>query len=253
MRLSALGQRLARCGGRLFQRLRQLRWALTEYPYYTRSYAQEGEDVLLLRLLEGKGRGFYVDVGAHHPKRFSNTYLFYQLGWRGINVDATPGSMKLFAAQRPRDINIEAAIACDSGDRTFYLFDEPALNCFDPALAQERTSSGYKLVALQSVRTRRLADLLSAALPPGQPIDFLTVDAEGADLEVLRSNDWRRFRPRFVLVEDLARSAEVLAQSEVRAFLGDQQYRLCAKTLNTLVFQDAAPQPAAAPERAEHR
>ena len=61
--------------------------------HYQKSYAQEGEDLILYRMIYGKiDKGFYVDVGAHHPKRFSNTYFFYRKGWRGINVEPMPGS-----------------------------------------------------------------------------------------------------------------------------------------------------------------
>src|SRR5688500_1685041 len=67
------------------------------------SYALEGEDMVLRRLFEGKTRGFYVDVGAHHPRRFSNTYYFYRRARRGINIDAAPGSMEAFNRDRSRD------------------------------------------------------------------------------------------------------------------------------------------------------
>ena len=60
------------------------------------SYSQEGEDLVLRKIFKKQDKGFYVDVGAHHPKRFSNTFLLYKKGWNGINIDATPGSMKLF-------------------------------------------------------------------------------------------------------------------------------------------------------------
>ena len=70
-------------------------------------YSQNGEDLILNRFLENKKNGFYIDIGAHHPIRFSNTYLFYKKGWRGINIDAMPGSMDLFNKIRSRDINIE--------------------------------------------------------------------------------------------------------------------------------------------------
>jgi len=75
------------------------------------SYSQEGEDLILERFFEGMNTGFYVDVGAFHPKRFSNTYIFYKKGWHGINIDARPGSMKLFNFVRPRDINLEIPIS----------------------------------------------------------------------------------------------------------------------------------------------
>lgn len=84
--------------------------------FHTKSYSQEGEDLLLSRIFGDKKDGFYIDVGAHHPFRFSNTYLLYKRGWRGINIDAMPGSMKLFNRFRPRDINIECGVASGGGE-----------------------------------------------------------------------------------------------------------------------------------------
>ena len=79
--------------------------------YMNPSYSIEGEDRIVRALLwEKHDKGFYVDVGAHHPFRFSNTYLFYTQGWSGINIDATPGSMKAFNKYRPRDINLEVGV-----------------------------------------------------------------------------------------------------------------------------------------------
>lgn len=76
------------------------------YGFSTRSYSQEGEDMILRRIFGSQTSGFYIDVGAHHPKRFSNTYFFYKKGWAGINIDAMPGSMKAFQKVRYRDIEI---------------------------------------------------------------------------------------------------------------------------------------------------
>ena len=96
----------------------QVKWALEKLfdflrwdPWQVRSWSQEGEDMILHRIFGGKKSGFYVDVGAHHPKRFSNTYFFYCHGWRGINIDAMPGRMKLFNQWRPKDINLEMGVA----------------------------------------------------------------------------------------------------------------------------------------------
>src|SRR5215510_10661697 len=79
----------------LIDRLRRVRRALP-VGYRRTSFSQQGEDLILARLFEGQRRGFYVDVGAHHPRRFSNTFLLYRRGWRGLNIDAAPGSMRLF-------------------------------------------------------------------------------------------------------------------------------------------------------------
>src|SRR5437868_6288327 len=82
------------------------------------SYSQDGEDLVLSRFLSSENKGFYVDVGAHHPTRFSNTYFFYKKGWRGINIDAMPGSMIAFDKMRPRDTNVEAAISDNDSEIT---------------------------------------------------------------------------------------------------------------------------------------
>src|SRR4051812_23180628 len=88
------------------------------HAFQVPAFAQEGEDRLLLRLLEGAPAGFYVDVGAHHPQRFSTTFAFYLAGWRGINIDPRSGTRALFDRIRPRDINLELAVGA-SGARAY--------------------------------------------------------------------------------------------------------------------------------------
>jgi hypothetical protein len=83
-------------------------------PFGRITYSQEGEDMVLARLFEGLGRpGFYVDIGAHHPVRFSNTFYFYRRGWHGVNVDALPGTAMLFQRMRPRDKTIECGVGVE--------------------------------------------------------------------------------------------------------------------------------------------
>lgn len=199
-------------------------------------YAQDGEDLILDRLLDGQPAGFYVDVGAHHPLRFSNTYLFYLRGWRGINIDAEPGSMRPFRRYRSRDINVECGVAAQPGKLPYYRFNEPALNTFDQAEARLKDRPPYRFVERVDVAVRRLDDLLTEYLPVGQGIDFLTIDVEGKDREVLESNDWSRFRPRFVLAETLRTDMLNLSSCPVVQFLSDRGYKPVAKAYNTSFF-----------------
>src|SRR5262245_5522584 len=132
-------------------------------PYFVRSYSQEGEDLLLRRILNGQQKGFYVDVGAHHPMRYSNTYLFYKLGWRGINVDAMPGSMELFRKVRPRDINVEAAISETGEILKYYMMDDPALNGFVSEVNLDiYVKSGRKLIGTRDIQTQTMRTLLES-------------------------------------------------------------------------------------------
>lgn len=203
-----------------------------------RSYSQHGEDMILRGLLVDVQRGFYVDVGAYQPKRFSNTYFFYQQGWSGINIDARPGSMVQFDRQRPRDINIEAAVGPDGKRMTYFAFREPAYNSLDREIVQERVKDGREVTAEIEMTTTPLRDVLSAHLPKHRKIHFLSVDVEGLDLEVLQSNDWQTFRPKYVLVECTASTLRELEGDAVYRFLCGHGYALVAKTLITGVFAD---------------
>jgi FkbM family methyltransferase len=204
------------------------------------SYSQEGEDRVLTRFLDGRKAGFYVDVGAHHPVRFSNTYLFYERGWRGINVEPSPGAIEAFHSLRHRDINVRSGVAENSGELIYYVFDDPALNTFDRDLMREREAkTPYRVVATSTVKVERLDKILAAHLPEGQAIDFMSVDVEGFDLQVLRSNDWSRYRPELVLVEALDFSLQSPKQHPVHVFMISVGYELAAKTLNTLFYREA--------------
>lgn len=209
------------------------------HRYGVISYSQEGEDMILRRLFETRRGGFYVDVGAHHPQRFSNTYYFYRQGWSGINIDAAPGSMKPFDRQRSRDINVEAAIDKETRELPYFMFNESALNTFDEKLAESRNKAPYRIEKTVSLRTTRLKDLLDEYLPAGQTIDFISIDVEGFDLNVLESSDWIRYRPRCIIVESLDMRLSRAADHPVVKFLAQHRYELLAKSLNSLIFAES--------------
>ena len=220
--------------------LRRSIYALFWDPWHRSSWSQEGEELILARLFGDQPKGFYVDVGAHHPKRFSNTYYFYKRGWRGINIDAMPGSMKAFNRIRARDINIEMGIGKEQGTLEYYLFNEPALNGFAKELSDSRDQSDnpYKIIGTQIIEIRPLSHVLNEHLPAGCPIDFMSVDVEGLDLDVLRSNNWTHYRPRYVLAEILDSSLHEIENHEVAKFMASVGYRIYAKCVFTVIFMD---------------
>ncbi|MDF1524992.1 MAG: FkbM family methyltransferase [bacterium] len=207
--------------------------------YAVQSYSQEGEDLLVMSLLENRRDGFYVDVGAHHPKRFSNTQIFYESGWSGINIEPNPEALEKFRVHRKRDVNLCMGVGLEKGSMEYYVLDEPALNSFDQALTRERLSRGKcRLVETLEVQVLPLKEILQKwALK--RSIDFLNVDAEGMDLEVLRSNDWNSFRPRVVAVELLESATEEIVSGDIYSFLSELGYRLIAKTQRTGLFMSA--------------
>ena len=200
-------------------------------------FSQEGEDLLLRRMFPENHSGFFVDVGAHHPIRFSNTWILYLRGWRGINIDATPGSMDLFRRYRPRDVNVECAVSDRTDASCFHLFEEKALNTFDAALAARYVERGWPMLGKIELRPRPLASILAEHMPPGKGIDIMSVDAEGEDLAVLSSNDWNRFRPSVLVIEVLdTPMAELSSHAAVR-FLAGKGYEPTSRLLNSVILR----------------
>ncbi|MBL7780872.1 MAG: FkbM family methyltransferase [Saprospiraceae bacterium] len=222
------------------QSLRSLIISVLDYIRHKKSYSQDGEDVVLYSFFGHKKgyKGFFVDVGAHHPVRFSNTWMLYRKGWRGINIDPTPGCMKPFNWLRPGDINLELGVGSTSGVLTFYCFNEPALNTFNKQVAEERnTGKPYRIVKSIDVPIKTLSQILQENLPQGQHIDFISIDVEGLDLDVLRSNDWSLFRPSYILVEDTRFHIKQVSQSEINNYLESIGYQIIAVLQRTLIYQ----------------
>jgi len=222
--------------------LRKLTYPLRERIFdlhSTKSYSQEGEDLVLRRVFEGRKSGFYVDVGAHHPHRFSNTNLFYKAGWHGINIEPNPDSIADFKRLRQRDINLQCGVSDIEQHLTYYKFNEPALNTFDPDIVDDRLNkTTYKVVQKIIVPVLRLDHILDDHLAAGQKIDFLTVDVEGLDLQVLESNNWSAYRPAMVLAESLCSNLADASENEIARFMSAQGYSVFAKTYNTWMFKD---------------
>lgn len=207
--------------------------------YANLSYSQEGEDLILNRFFDKKQYGFFLDIGAHHPRRFSNTYIFYLKGWRGINIDALPGTKNIFDAERPEDINLEVGISELESDLTYYSFNEPALNTFDKLEAEKKNGlQNYFIEKEIKIKTFPLSYILDKYLQPNQHIDFMTIDVEGLDLQVLKSNNWDKYKPNLILVEELRTNIiGIIKSSAIYSFLTKRGYVLYFRSFNTSFYK----------------
>lgn len=199
------------------------------------SYAHFGEDLVVLSLLRDKlpgAKGCYIDVGAFDPILHSNTYLLYQHGWRGLNIDASPDRLARFASTRPGDTNVVAAVSDAVREMVFLEYPTSGTS---RAIAPDdpiRTNAlGEQPTSVTPCRTRTLTDLLEQ-YDPVEGIDFLNVDCEGLDLDVLRGLDWTRWTPRIIAVE--ANTPE--ARDEIVEYLAIKEFQLVARHLVTLIF-----------------
>jgi FkbM family methyltransferase len=202
-------------------------------------FGQEAEDAVLAELFGAElGRkGFFVDVGAHHPTRYSNTWKFYQLGWRGINIDPTPGCMVEFNKLRPEDTNLEIGVSAREAERSFYCYNEPALNGIDNDRREELAESPYKLEKIIEVRTKPLSDILSAHGVVLKSPNFLSIDVEGLEMEVLQSSSWDRYLFEWILIEQRANDLTTIDQTSPWLFLSSKGYQAVACTGRTVIYK----------------
>ncbi len=207
---------------------------LDKIRFKSEYFAQCGEDAVLYGIFYKKikrgEKGVFVDVGAYHPIIYSNTYFFYKLGWRGINIDACPGSMKKFIKKRPYDTNLEIGIDEIAGESTFYVLNKKStMNTFSKSNLQKHNMLDMVQKEVK-VKTSTIEEILDNYLE-NQEIDFLNVDAEGVDFKVLKSNNWLKYRPNVIIVEIQCKDIEDVKANETSKFLLDLDYKIIAKNV----------------------
>jgi len=175
------------------------RWQTRVRRWVFGSHAQYGEDLHIDAIL-GVERPFYVDVGANHPVELSNTWRFYRRGGRGINIEPDPSAFPAIAARRPLDINLPIGIGTATGSLPFFRMSASTLSTFSENDANLSLKDGYRIVETVQVAVRPLGEVLAEHRPSG-PIDFCSIDVEARELDILASNDWRRFRPTLIVLE----------------------------------------------------
>lgn len=182
--------------------------------------------------------GFYVDVGAYHPRAVSNTALLHDAGWRGINIEPNPVMAEYLRKLRPGDVTLQQAAGTPRRTADLLFFgDWASSNTLDPDFG-EMIATDQNVPVQRSIPTEvvPLRDVFAEHVPSSVVIDFLSVDVEGMDVEVLESNDWGRYRPSIVAVEDLTLRLEEPAGSAAFRLLHDEGYRFVAHALKTSFY-----------------
>ncbi len=171
-------------------------------PYAQLSFSLSGEDAVLAQYFKRRIRsnkpGIYVDIGCAMPVQISNTYWFYCHGWRGVCVDLNPKHAPYWASARPEDAFVNAVVSDETV--TTHIFEHTS-NEGMLRIGTTETPPSAEFLRVGQAEPIRLADILAAKLKPGTTVDFFSIDVEGAELSVLKSNDWSRWKPAIILVE----------------------------------------------------
>lgn len=205
------------------------------------SYSQCGEDLIVdyVFRLRGIDRPSYLDIGANHPYYLSNTAYFYQKGGRGINVEANPYLSDQFKSARPEDITLNIGVGPTESELTFFIMEDNTLSTFSKDECDSMIKNGKALKETKVVRLTTIQNILDEHYNGKFP-DFLSIDIEGLDLEILKTIDYSKSTPLIICVEaaEYSPSGAGKRKDELINFLVDKGYYEYANTnLNAIMVR----------------
>ena len=174
----------------------------TDAAVFKKSYSQCGEDLIVQYIfrLRGVSQPSYLDIGANDPFFISNTAMFYEMGCRGINIEANPALHKKFIKERPEDINLNVGISSEEEELDFYVMTDNTLSSFSKAEADAMLAHGKTLESVMKIKLDTIASILIKHFNGKFP-DFMSLDVEGMDFQILRSIDFDKYCPKIICVE----------------------------------------------------
>jgi FkbM family methyltransferase len=208
------------------------------FPAHHVSYAQCGEDLILRHLFYGYlgiENPTYLDIGAHHPTLMSNTFFFYKAGARGVCVEPDPTLLAEIKKQRPADTCLNVGVGNQESTLDFFVFDASYLNTFVKATAEAIARSGTPI--RQTIRVPVLTpNAIMAKYFQPHP-NFVSIDTEGMDLQILKAIDFAKFRPEVFCIETLDYTSQQ-KEKPIPDFMQSLGYIVYADTFLNTIFVD---------------
>ncbi len=199
------------------------------YNRYNISFSKSGDDIQLMKLINQSNPGVYVDVGCWHPVKASNTYYFYLRNWKGICIDPNPELKSLYDIYRKKDIFINCGIGNTSNALKYYMFNESSMNTFSNDFI-DKNNLQSQIIKTIEIPLKPLSIILDENISENDRLDFFDIDVEGFDIEVLKTNNWNKYRPKVIVVESDVSIQEDL-NSEITSYIQQQDYRLLGKSI----------------------
>ena len=206
-----------------------------------KSYSLFEEDLFIQNYFKNRLKGFYIDVGCYHPLDGNNTHLLHTKGWNGINLDINFYSIELFNFLRKKDINIHSGISKKKDKLTMYYRKEiNMLNTLDKKIAKIHFRNGFKK---RNVQVNTLNFFINKYFRKLETIDFLNIDAEGGELNVLKSLNFKQYKPQLICIEIhnskkmYDTNYDYLKSNNIYKYLINRRYKVVWKKKYSFIFE----------------
>ena len=203
-----------------------------------KSYSNWGIDMMADFFFRYKTKGVFIDIGCHHPMINNNTYPLYKRGWNGINIDIDYSAIDSFNFLRSKDTNIEIAVSDTIGNSELFFYHNRAAK---NTLSKEK---GFDAKEVRSIKTTTLNKIIQDSIYKDQKINFLSIDVEGFELNVLKGFDFKKYKPDLVVFELIQggmteffhQNIANILSSEIYLYMIKQDYKLVNWIHDDLVF-----------------
>ena len=208
---------------------------------FLRSMSQEGEDLIIDRILKMKNIKykdiFFLDIGSGHHIKYSNTFYYYIRGSKGICIDAFEQNIRLHKFLRPKDKCFNFLLGSKEKILDYYVFKQSELNTISKKKVDEL--KGYKIfpLYLKQMKQSNTSQFFSEKITDNvKKINLLNIDIEGAELDVLKSINWVNFKPEIICVEIILRDFEDVYKNDIYKLLKLNGYNMYSKLINSVIF-----------------
>ena len=206
-----------------------------------RSFSQEGEDLIIDRIFNFskiKSKNiFYLDIGAGHPIRYSNTLYFYHKDAKGITVDANYENIILHKFLRPKDSSFNFLLGSSNKCIEYYKFDQSELNTTSKSKVKELAEHNIFPLHKEKIIQKKFDDFFNNELKENiSKINFFSIDIEGGELEIIKSIDWTKFKPKIICIEIIVENFNEIFESEIYKIISSKNYKLFSKLYHSAIF-----------------
>lgn len=207
-------------------------------------FSFSGVDIIVQNIFRNQKNGYYIDVGCQHPIKNNNTYLLHKKGWSGINIDLDKDNINLFNSSRPYDHNVNIAASNKINEVDLFFFHKKSpINTIDKKTSQFQKA---QISSIKKIKTNTLDNIIESSKYYNKKFDFLSIDVEGHELQVLEGLDFNKYSPNVLVVEyldlDVSKlevknlNIENIINTEIYKFLISKNYTLVNCIYSDLIF-----------------